>query len=41
MYTTKALENLKHRVAVVATRDWKRIELGGKIVELRVRASTR
>ena len=39
--STKAMGDLKHRVGMVATRQWEPSELCGEIVEFRVRISTR
>ena len=38
MCTTKVVEDLKHRAGVVATCQWEPSELGGEIVEFRVRS---
>ena len=41
MCTTKAMDDLKHRVGVVVTCLWEPSDLGGEIVEFRVRVSMR
>ena len=39
--STKAVGDLKHGVGVVVTHQWEPSELGGEIVEFRVRLSMR
>ena len=39
--TTKSMGDLKHRFGMEVTRQWGPSELGGEIVEFRVRISTR
>jgi hypothetical protein len=39
--STKAMGDLKHRVGMVASRQWEPRELGEQIVEFRVRILTR